>query len=59
MIPGWCEITWTTVLGSAETWEPIECADLTLDAAETLEANYQRLSDLLLHVTQASGGDVS
>jgi predicted kinase len=48
MIPGWYEITWTNVLGSAETWEAVEGADLTLDAAESLEDNYRRLDDMLL-----------
>jgi predicted kinase len=41
MIPGWHEITWTNVLGSAETWNPTKRADVTLGAT------FAQLDDLL------------
>lgn len=46
-IPGWYEITWSNVLGSAQTWEPMTGADLTLDAVAPLNHNQRLVADLL------------
>ncbi len=54
-IPNWYELDWDHVAQARAGWEPIQGADVVLDAANQLEENTTRLREVLVALQRPSG----